>query len=350
MNVSPSTPQGSPNEWIGRLVEGVSALPDVQAAGAVSLRPLALGAIGQDAWVVLEGQPNTQEAARQQPMVNYEVATPGYFRAMRVVLRRGRLFDANDDARSGRVALVSESAARRLWPGEDAIGKRMWMPTNSPDGPPAAWRTVVGVVADVRYRGIDDLRLDVYDAASQSSTPTADLVVRTTGDPIPAVAAIEAVARTLDRRVVLDRVTTMDAIVAREMAPWRFSMWMFGVFATLAFVLASGGLFARVALEVADRRREFAVRMALGADPSALVRSTMWSAGRWVLAGIAGGLGAAVVAVRWMSSILFRVSPVDPVTYMRVIALVALVVAVAAYLPARRASQVDPSELLRRNA
>jgi putative ABC transport system permease protein len=115
------------------------------------------------------------------------------------------------------------------------------------------------------------------------------------------------------------------------------------------FVLASGGLFTRVALEVMDRRREFAVRLALGADPSALVRSTMLSAGRWVLMGIACGLGAAVVVVRWMSSILFRVSPLDPATYMRVIALVTIVVAVAAYLPARRASKVDPSELLRRS-
>jgi ABC-type antimicrobial peptide transport system permease subunit len=208
---------------------------------------------------------------------------------------------------------------------------------------------VVGVVADVRYRGIDDLRLDVYDAASQSPTQVTDLVVRTTGDPVSAVAAVEAVARSLDSRVVIDRVTTMDAIVTREVAPWRFSVWMFGVFATLAFVLALGGLFTRVALEVTDRRREFAVRIALGADPSALVRSTMRSASRWALVGIACGLGTAVVAVRWMSSILFRVSPLDPSTYMRVIALVAIVVAVAAYLPARRASRVDPSELLRRS-
>jgi putative ABC transport system permease protein len=349
MNVSPSTPQGSPNEWIARLVEDVSALPDVQAAGAVYLRPLALGAVGQETRVVLEGQPNTPETTRENPALNYEVATPGYFRALRIALRRGRLFEAKDDARSGRVALVSESTARRLWPREDAIGKRLLMPTQSPDGPPTAWRTVVGVVADVRYRGIDDLRLDVYDAASQSPTPAADLVVRTAGDPVRAAAAVEAVARTLDPRVVIDRVTTMDAIVAREMAPWRFSVWMFSVFATLAFVLASGGLFARVALEVTDRRREFAVRMALGAEPSALVRSTMRSAGRWVLVGVAGGLGAAVVAVRWMSSILFSVSPLDPATYIQVIALVALVVAVAAYLPARRASEVDPSELLRRS-
>jgi putative ABC transport system permease protein len=349
MNVSPSASGRSANEWINRLVERVSPLPGVEAAGAVYLRPLALGAIGQDMKVTLEGQPNTPEAARQNPTVNYEVATPGYFRAMRIPLRQGRLFDAHDDSRSPEVALVSESAARRLWPGEDAIGKRILMPTESPDGPRSAWRTVVGLVGDVRYRGIDDLRLDVYDAVSQSPAQATDLVVETAGDPVRAAATVEAVARAMDPRVVIDRVTTMDAIVAREMAPWRFSVWMFGVFATLAFVLASGGLFTRVALEVANRRREFAVRMALGAEPSALVRSAMVSAGRWVLVGVACGLAAAVAASRGISRILYQVSPVDAATYVKVIALVAIVVAVAAYLPARRASQVDALELLRRS-
>jgi putative ABC transport system permease protein len=349
MNVSPGAPGQSANEWINRLAEDVSALPGVRAAGAVYLRPLALGAVGQDMQVVLEGQPNTPEAARQNPTLNYQVATPGYFQAMRIPLRRGRLFDAEDDSRSPAVALVSESAARRLWPGQDAIGKRILMPTGSPGGPRSAWRTVVGVVGDVRYRGIDDLRLDVYDAASQSAAQAADLVVETAGDPVRFAATVEALARARDPHVVIDRVTTMAAIVAREMAPWRFSVWMFGIFATLAFVLASGGLFTRVALEVANRRREFAVRMALGADPSALVRSAMMSAGRWVLVGIACGLGIAVAAARAISRILYQVSPLDPGTYLKVIALVAAVVAMAAYLPARRASKVDPLELLRRS-
>ncbi|HEY6357501.1 MAG TPA: ABC transporter permease, partial [Vicinamibacterales bacterium] len=347
MNVSPNTPTQSASEWMSRLVDRVSVLPGVEAAGAVYLRPLALGAVGEDTRVVLEGQPNTPEAARQNPTLNYQIATPGYFRAMRITLRKGRLFDANDDARSVRVALVSESTARRLWPGQNPIGKRMLMATESPDGPRSAWRTVAGVVSDVSYRGLDDLRLDVYDAASQSAAGARDLVVRTASDPLRIVAAVQAAARAMDPRVVIDSVTTMDAIVARELAPWRFSAWMFGVFATLAFFLASGGLFTLVALEVANRRREFAVRMALGADPSALVRLAMVLAGRWAFIGIMCGLAVALPAVRGIRSILFKVSPLDAATYAGVIALVAIVVAVASYLPARRASRVDPLELWR---
>jgi putative ABC transport system permease protein len=347
MTLEPRDPKPSINEWMDELLRRVNALPKVDAAGAVYLRPLALGPIGQEAAVLLEGQPDTRQAERQNPTLNYQVATPGYFRAMRIQIRNGRPFNGQDTPGSTRVALVGETAARRLWPGQDPVGKRMSLPTFRPDGPPRAWRTVVGVVSDVRYRGIDDVRLDVYDAALQSSTAASDIVVRASGDTRRAAAAVQAEARRLDPRVVIDRLTTMDAIVSRAVAPWRFGVWMFTVFAALALALATVGLFSLVSLDVAQRHREFAVRLALGARRRDIVRPVLFLAGERALAGIALGLLLSMAVARVIGSMLFGVHGLDATTYAAVVALLVAVVAVAAYLPARRAASVDPMTLLR---
>jgi putative ABC transport system permease protein len=348
MNVAPRDAKPSTNEWMHELLARVAALPKVEAAGAVSLRPLALGPIGQETWVILEGQPDARDRARMNPTLNYQVATPGYFGAMRIQLRRGRLFNDQDNVASPRVALVGESTARRLWPGEDPIGRRILLPIHRPDGGPSVWRTVVGVVSDVRYRGIDDVRLDIYDAALQAPSAAADLVVRTSGDPLTVAGAVQAEARRLDPRVLIDRLTTMDAIVSRAVAPWRFSVWMFTLFAVLAFVLATVGLFSLASLDVAHRRNEFAVRLALGARRGDVRRSVLVSALRRVVLGLTLGVLTAVAGTRAIRHILFGVDLLDPTTYLAVILLVIAVVTSASWLPARRAADVDPLALLRR--
>ncbi len=348
MNVGPRGPKLSTNQWIHTLVGRVEALPDVEVAGAVYLRPLALGPIGQETGVLLEGQAKTPDAARQNPTLNYQVATPGYFAAMRIQLKAGRLFNAQDRAGSPRVVLVGETTARRLWPGQDPIGTRVLMPTFASEGPESDWRTVVGVVADVRYRGIDDVRLDVYDAALQSPMAATDLVVRTSGDPRRVAGAVQAEARRLDPRVVVDRLTTMEAIVSRAVAPWRFSVWMFTLFAATAFMLATVGLFSAVCLDAAQRRHEFAIRLALGAQRADVLRSVLLVAAWRVLAGIAVGVLIAIAGTRGIRSVLFGVGALDAPTYGAVIALVLAVVAVASYLPARRAADIHPLALLRR--
>ena len=143
MTLAPQAAMSSTNAWMDEVLRRVRDVPDVEAAGAVYLRPLALGPIGQETSVVLEGQPDTPDAERRNPVLNYQVATPGYFSAMRIRLKQGRVFNEDDRATSVRVALVSDTAARRLWPNQDAVGKRLLLPTFTPQGPAKAWRTVV---------------------------------------------------------------------------------------------------------------------------------------------------------------------------------------------------------------
>ncbi len=347
LRVSPRAPKPSIHVWIQMLIDRVSTLPGVESAGAVYLRPLALGAIGQETSVILDGQPLAESSADQNPALNYEIATPGYFAAMRIPLLRGRLFDAHDGPTSDRVVLVGESAARRLWPGREAVGQRLLMATQDSDGS-AAWRTVVGVVGDVHYRGIDDRRLDIYDAPLQSVLAARDLMIRTSGDPLQMVSAVQAEARRLDPGVVVDGVTTMDAVLSRAVAPWRFSAWLFALFAGLAFVLATVGLFSLVALDVTSRHHELAVRLALGAAPIDVVLSVLADAGTRLVAGVSLGVVAALAGTRALRSLLFGVDPTDVWTYVAVLTLVGVVVLLAAYVPARRAGAIDPLTVLRR--
>src|SRR5262249_49074270 len=166
-------------------------------------------------------------------------------------------------------------------------------------------------------------------------------------DPLAMAAPVRTIARSLDPRVVIDRVTTFDAMIARAFAPWRLSAWMFSMFAALASLLAAVGLFSLVALNVASRQREFAIRMALGALPRDIVRLAARCALWQVALGVISGLSVALAATRVMQSLLFGVEPLDGVTYACVVALVFGMVSIAVYWPARRAAAVEPSVLLR---
>jgi putative ABC transport system permease protein len=350
MNVEPRGVEGwKVNLWIKELLARVTQLPGVEAAGAVSLRPLALGPIGQETWGLIEGQRDGEEPRRGSPTLNYEIATPGYFSAMRIRLVKGRLFNDDDRADRPRVAIVGEGAARRLWPGRDPIGRRLLMPSFVRGDQTPVWRTVVGVVRDVSYRGINDQRLDVYDAAMQAAQGAADIVVRSSGDPLSVVSAVQGEARRMDAQAIVDRVGTMEAVVAAETAPWRFSGWVLSLFGAMAFLLAGLGLFGLVCLDVAERRREFAIRLALGAQRGHVLRSVLAVAGWRVLAGVALGVFACAVGARALRSMLFGVSPIDAASFAAGIALILAVVTMASYLPARRAASIEPLVLLRRD-
>ena len=347
LTVQPGNPNRPPNVWMKDLLTRVRTLPGVEAAGAVYLRPLMLGPIGQGVTVLLEGQPETREAIEANPVLNYQIATPGYFETLKVPLRAGRLFNEQDTADAPRVAIVSQATARRLWPGQDPIGRRLFMSNFTPGKPGKSWRTVVGVVSDVRYRGLDEVQFDVYDPALQVGLSAGNIVVRSAGDPLALAGPVRSIARELDPAAIVDSITTMNAVVERAEAPWRLTMWMFVLFAGLAFGLAALGLFSLVALDVAHRGREFAIRLALGATRTAILREVLVRAGWRVLSGLAIGLAVAVIASRAMRGLLFGIAPGDAVTYAAVLGVVLVAVAIAAYVPARRAARVDPQALLR---
>jgi putative ABC transport system permease protein len=337
------------NAWVTDLAERLELLPGVEAAGAVYLRPLALGPIGQETWVLLEGQANDEQTRRRSPTLNYQIATPGYFTAMNIRLAAGRMFTPQDRAGQPRVALVGASAARRLWPGREPIGQRILLPSFVPGEATPVSRTVVGVVSDVGYRGLNDVRLDVYDAALQAAPHATDIVVRTSGDPLRRAAEVAAEVRRQDPTAVIDRVTTMQAIVDRETAPWRFTVWVLTLFGAIAFVLAGLGLFGLVSLDVAERGREFAIRMALGAQRGDVIRAALAVAATRVAAGLVLGLCAAAATARGIRALLFGVTALDAASYAAGVALVVIVVAVASFVPARRAAAIEPLALLRRD-
>jgi predicted permease len=342
--------QAPSNAWMQQLLSRVRTTPHVEAAGAVYLRPLELGPVGQETSVLLEGQPNTPRARASNPVLNYQVATPGYFEAMRIRLVRGRTFTDDDRPTSTRVAIVGETAARRLWPGQDAIGKKLLLPAFADGDTAVAWRTVVGVVGDVHYRGLGDVRLDVYDAAPQSAAVASYVTIRTSDGPVAALSTVRADAHRLDASVVVDDVRMLDAVVARARAPWQLSVWMLVLLAAFGFALAAIGLFGVVALDVTNRQRDLAIRAALGAPRRALLRAVLVPAMTETLAGLLiGGLGAAG-GTRAVRGLLFGVPASDAITWIGVFAIVGLVVGAAAYLPARRAAESNPLLLLLRKS
>jgi hypothetical protein len=256
------------------------------------------------------------------------------------------------------VALISESTARAFFPGQNPVGKRIKAASfdDRQRDPGGAWRTIVGVVGDVRYKGMHEMPLDLYDPAAQASRGAAtSVIVRLKpgqeGRALGVAAAIQTKARQKDPRALISGIGLMGSVIDKEVAPWRFSAWVFALFAALAFALSMIGLFSVVSLDVANRRREFAIRMALGATGRQIVGGVCRSAGSLAIIGVAGGLALAAVASRSLESFLFGVSKNDALTYGAVFALVTAVVAVASYVPARRAASAaaNPVTLLRRD-
>ncbi len=338
------------NAFLDRLLPRVEALPNVRSAAMAMVRPLK-GPIGWDNQPVFPGQPVEDPSTwGLNPHMNFVAVSPGYFETMRTRLVRGRLFTEADGTTAPGVAIVNETAARRVWPGKDPIGQRLREPTyriGDKDAPPGAWQTVVGVVQDVRFRGLNDVRLDLYVPTAQSRNRAGNLLVRTDGEASRVTAAIRAAAKETDPASEVGEVVTMRSVVDGESAPWRFLVRVFVAFAALAAALAGVGLAAVIALTVAARTRELAIRAALGADARRLrwlvVREALGLTGFGVLLGLLGAVGLG----RGVSSVLIGVRPDDPATLAAVAAAAALAGLAAAWLPARRAARTDPLAALR---
>jgi predicted permease len=332
------------------LLSRTRELPGVTAAGAIYLRPLS-GPIGNDSIPVLAGQEGLGENApwRRNPRANLESIVPGSFQALGVPIVSGRDFTTADTAGARDAVIVSASAAARYWPGRSAIGQRLVVAgQRNPPGPDdLRWQTVVGVVGDVRYRGLLDPRLDIYLPAAQSSMRVKDVLVRMSGDAESVIAMVRVIARELDPGAFVGEIVLMRDALARESAPWRFAMRILTFFGALAAVLATVGLVGVVWLVLAIRRRELGVRAALGATPAQLrlhvLTDAAWTGAAATLVGM---LGALVVG-RVVAGFLVATAAHDPVSLAAAAAITLGAGAAGCLMAAHGAATVNPTDALR---
>ena len=325
-----------------QVVERVRALPGVVSAGYTTAMPLTWKGGTNGFSIEGRGQGPGQDAQSRQ-------VSAGYMETMGVNLRQGRFLDERDDAQAQPVAIINETMARQFWPGEGALGKRFKLGPFDSQNP---WVTVVGVVGDVKEMGLEaPAKAEMFFPYQQLPrmlwNMPRDLAVRTTGDPMSVAAAARQAVWSVDRNQPVSNVRTMNEILAEEVAQRRIGMTLLAAFAALALALASLGIYGVLSYSVAQRRQEIGVRMALGAGRKDVMRMVLADGMRLAAAGVAVGLGVSFALTRLMAGLLFGVSASDLRTLAGVTLLLTLVALVACYIPARRATKVDPMIALR---
>jgi predicted permease len=323
-----------------RLLEKISALPGVQSTGFTSDLPWT--GYDENAGFTVEGKtfpPNDGPTGR------YHFASADYFRTIGTPLIAGRFFNSTDRKDGPRVILINQSFADRYWPGESAVGKRITFSSRPAE---KDWRTVVGVVGDVKDSPISTNAAPAfYMPMSQGFDPQMILTIRSNADPLALVETVRNEIRAIDPQLPLADVRMLDSIASTAVGGQRFTLWLVGLFALTAVVLASIGVYSVLSFLVAQRTHEIGVRMALGAGLRSVLFLTLRQGMKPVLLGVALGVAACFGLTRLMKGLLFEISATDPLTF-TVIAISLIAVAlVACYLPARRATNVDPMVALR---
>jgi putative ABC transport system permease protein len=292
---------------------------------------------------IVSGKPVPDRA--HLPSSAFTPVSDGYFETVGMRLIRGRTIEARDEATTPRVAVVNESFAREMWPGEDPIGKRLKQGWPEDDN---AWTEVVGLIADVKFNGITaETPMQVYLPLNQVAMREMAVVARTAADPATVMPTIETIVHDLDKDLPLFARRTMDQIIESSMAQSRLSMTVFVVFAVVALTLAAVGLYGVVAHSVTERTHEIGVRMALGADPADVLRLIVGQGLVTVVTGLAVGIAGALALSRTIEGLLFGVTPTDPTTFAAVIVLLLGAGLAACGVPAWRATRVDPTAALR---
>jgi putative ABC transport system permease protein len=317
--------------------------PGVQAVGAASALPLSLEGSEMDPPYTIVGQPLPQTG--DEPTALATFVTPGYFNAIGMRLVDGRLLSDRDTAASSPVVVVNESMARRAWPGERAVGKRI---RSNLTFAGAAVREVVGVVGDVRQAGLQDqVHPGYYVPHRQVPFGSMTFIVRTAGDPARAVPSLQRAIWNLNPSVSFAGIETLNGLLRDTLAARRFTLALLSAFSFVAIALASIGLYGLVNFAVTERTAEIGIRLALGAGKESVVGLVMRQGMTIAVVGLAVGVAASLAVTRYLSAMLFRVTATDPLTFIALAVAVAAVSAVACYVPARRATRVDPLTAMR---
>jgi predicted permease len=331
-----------------QVLQRVRALPGVEATGVVDDIPL--DDSGSHQPIQIEGQAEVSMA--DQPEVDVRLISPGYLQAMHIPLLRGRDFGDQDVTDRPTSILISQSMARRFWPGEDPIGKRLKLTFS-----PKQIREVVGVVGDVKLDSLDQARpsttlyvplgqLSTIEESDFSSFPMT-LVVRSATTPGTLVSAVTNAIHEVDGTVPVRDIFTMDDVVTKSLSQSRFNTLLLGVFAGLALLLAAIGIYSVLSYSVRQRVPEIGIRLALGARMTDVLRMVVLEGMKPTLIGVAIGIVAALAMGRLVTTLIFQVKPTDPTTFFAVAALLAFIALLACVIPAYRASKVDPVIALR---
>src|SRR5581483_1116760 len=327
-----------------QLLSRLHSLPGVQNVGAVTDLPFS-GSSTSDYFRV-EGQSAPPHG--EGPGSGYRVVSPDYFKTMGVPLIRGREFNDRDAKGSPGVVLINETMAHRYWPSKDPIGDRIFFQGQTGD-----YLSIVGIVGDIRHVGLDttpdaeayvpytnNLLLDV-------PISSMTIVLRTTSDTAATTSAVRSEVASLDRSLPVYNINTMDSLISESMSPWRFNATILGIFAVVALVLAIVGIYGVMAYSVTQRTHEIGIRMALGAQQRDVLKLVVGQGFILSMIGIAVGLAFAFGLTRVMTSLLYGISATDPWTFAAISSLLMLIALLASYIPARRASKVDPMIALR---
>jgi putative ABC transport system permease protein len=325
------------------LTQRVRALPGVQSASAAL--PLPLSGDRLTISFEIEGRP---VAPQDAPSADLFIAEPNYFRTIGIALLKGRDFDERDQHSSTPVAIVSEAFARQYFPGEDPIGKRILPGISTWDGDNSKMSEIVGVVSDIRHRSLNAEPKPAY-YVPQAQVPFSEMTVmlKTTNDPHALVTSVTREVQSLDADVPVFNIKTMDEYMSASVAQPRFNTTLLSIFAAVALVLTVIGLYGVMSYAVAQRTNEIGIRMALGAQAGNVLALIVKDGVKMVGVGLVIGLAGAFALTRLLSSLLFGVTTRDPATFLAIAVLLSVVAMLACYVPAWRATRVDPLEALR---
>jgi putative ABC transport system permease protein len=334
-------PTAKQSQFYHDLVARLEALPGVVSAGAVI--PLPLNGDRFSISFEVEGRP---VAKGDQPSADFFVIAPGYFKTMGIPLIKGRDFTDRDDKKGPPVVIVNEAFARKHFPNEDPVGKRI-KPGISTDEDKPVMREIIGVAADVKNRNLSsEMRTGYFLPTAQMPFNQMTVVLKTTNDPHSLITAVQREVVAMDKELPVFNIKTMEEYISASVAAPRFNTTLLAIFAAVALVLTIVGLYGVMSYSVAQRTNEIGIRMALGAQTSDVLRLIVSQGFKLVVVGLVLGLIVAFALMRLIASLLFGVTTKDPVTFAAVAILLTVVALLACYIPARRAARVDPMEAL----